>query len=117
MLILQTVTKHTSMSFLEKLFGSKKKGEAPSPQEAIQRLREVQEMLQKKSDFLEKKVDHETQTAKKAGTKNKRGRYDVRNIEFPYNRVCLLLLVRLGEKIKGISKANTCCCMYCCCCA
>ena len=63
------------MSLLEKLFGSKKKGEVPSPQEAIQRLREVQEMLTKKSEFLEKKVDHELQTAKKAGTKNKRGKY------------------------------------------
>ena len=64
------------MSLLEKLFGSKKKGEVPSPQEAIQRLREVQEMLTKKSEFLEKKVDHELQTAKKAGTKNKRGKYN-----------------------------------------
>jgi len=65
------------MSLFEKIFGSKKKGEAPSPQEAIQRLREVQEMLTKKSDFLEKKVEHELATAKKAGTKNKRGEYFV----------------------------------------
>jgi len=63
------------MSLFEKIFGSKKKGKTPSPQEAIQRLREVQDMLTKKSDFLEKKVEHELQTAKKAGTKNKRGNY------------------------------------------
>ena len=63
------------MSLLAKLFGSGKRGEAaPTPQEAIQRLREIEEMLNKKSDFLEKKVDQELATAKKHGTKNKRGR-------------------------------------------
>ena len=62
------------MSFISKIFGSGKKGEkAPTPQEAIQRLRETEEMLQKKADFLEKKVEQELGTAKKAGTKNKRG--------------------------------------------
>ena len=64
------------MSLLAKLFGSGKKGEAaPTPQEAIQRLREIEEMLNKKSDFLEKKVEQELSTAKKHGTKNKRGMY------------------------------------------
>jgi len=63
------------MSRFEQIFGSKKKGETLSPQEAIQRLREGQEILTKKSDFLKKKVEHELQTAKKAGTKNKRGNY------------------------------------------
>ncbi|XP_071092025.1 charged multivesicular body protein 4b-like [Haliotis cracherodii] len=53
-----------------KLFGSKKT--PPTPAEAIQRLRDVEEMLMKKSDFLEKKVEAELQTAKKNGTKNKR---------------------------------------------
>lgn len=66
------------MSLLEKLFGKKKGEAAPSPQEAIQRLREVEEMLTKKSEFLEKKVEHELQTARKAGTKNKRGIYLLR---------------------------------------
>lgn len=62
------------MSLFGKIFGSGKKGEkAPSPQEAIQKLRETEEMLQKKSDFLEKKIDQELATAKKNGTKNKRG--------------------------------------------
>lgn len=62
------------MSFFSKMFGSGKKGDkAPSPQEAIQRLRETEEMLQKKADFLEKKVGQELSIAKKNGTKNKRG--------------------------------------------
>lgn len=61
------------MSLFTKIFGSGKKGEkAPSPTEAIQRLRETEEMLQKKSDFLEKKVDNELNIAKTHGTKNKR---------------------------------------------
>lgn len=60
-------------SFFQRVFGTGKKGEKePTPQEAIQRLREIEEMLMKKSDFLEKKVDSELATAKKHGTKNKR---------------------------------------------
>ncbi|KAK2193602.1 hypothetical protein NP493_11g07038 [Ridgeia piscesae] len=61
------------MSLLAKLFGGGKKGEAPpSPQEAIQRLRGIEEMLQKKTDFLEKKIEQELSIARKNGTKNKR---------------------------------------------
>lgn len=59
---------------LARLFGgSGKKGEMPSPQNAIQKLRETEEMLSKKSEFLEKKIDKELAQAKKAGMKNKRG--------------------------------------------
>ncbi|XP_070758732.1 charged multivesicular body protein 4b isoform X2 [Enoplosus armatus] len=61
------------MSLFGKLFGSGGKGgKAPTPQEAVQRLRETEEMLAKKQDFLEKKIDQELLTAKKNGTKNKR---------------------------------------------
>ncbi|XP_068604060.1 charged multivesicular body protein 4c [Brachionichthys hirsutus] len=45
---------------------------APSPQEAINKLRETEEMLTKKQDFLEKRIDQEILIAKKNGTKNKR---------------------------------------------
>lgn len=62
------------MSLFAKIFGSGGKGgKAPTPQEAIQRLRETEEMLAKKQDFLEKKIEQELVTAKKNGTKNKRG--------------------------------------------
>ncbi|XP_012708629.2 charged multivesicular body protein 4c [Fundulus heteroclitus] len=44
----------------------------PSPQEAIHRLRETEEMLTKKQDYLEKKIEQEIATARKHGTKNKR---------------------------------------------
>lgn len=61
------------MSLFAKLFGGGSKGgKAPTPQEAIQRLRETEEMLAKKQEFLEKKIEQELLTAKKNGTKNKR---------------------------------------------
>ncbi|KAB5567721.1 hypothetical protein PHYPO_G00236130 [Pangasianodon hypophthalmus] len=61
------------MSLFGKLFGSGGKGDkAPSPQDAIQKLRETEEMLSKKQEFLEKKIEAELLTAKKNGTKNKR---------------------------------------------
>ncbi|XP_074503776.1 charged multivesicular body protein 4b [Sebastes fasciatus] len=60
------------MSLIAKLFGGGKSGKAPTPQDAIQRLRETEEMLAKKQDFLEKKIEVELVTAKKNGTKNKR---------------------------------------------
>lgn len=67
-------TSNNKMSLFGKLFGSGGKGgKAPTPQEAIQRLRETEEMLAKKQEFLEKKIDQELMTAKKNGTKNKRG--------------------------------------------
>ncbi|XP_033755825.1 charged multivesicular body protein 4c-like [Pecten maximus] len=59
------------MSIFKSLFGGKNK-ETITPQDAIQKLSEVQEMLMKKSAFLEKKIDGELATAKKNGTKNKR---------------------------------------------
>ncbi|XP_051162245.1 charged multivesicular body protein 4b [Leptopilina boulardi] len=59
------------MSFF-KIFGGKKESAAPTTAEAIQKLRETEEMLIKKQDFLEGKIDLEIQTARKHGTKNKR---------------------------------------------
>ncbi|KAM3921814.1 charged multivesicular body protein 4b [Leptodactylus fuscus] len=61
------------MSVLGKLFGTGgKSGKGPSPQEAIQKLRDTEEMLAKKQEFLEKKIEQELTTARKHGTKNKR---------------------------------------------
>ncbi|XP_022125012.1 charged multivesicular body protein 4c [Pieris rapae] len=60
------------MSFLGKLFGGKKEEKGPTTHEAIQKLRETEELLIKKSEFLEKKVETEIQVARKNGTKNKR---------------------------------------------
>lgn len=62
-----------------KIFGGKSKEQPPTTQEAIQKLRSTEEMLTKKSEFLEKKIDGETETARKLASKNKRGE----------NRVCI----------------------------
>ncbi|KPJ05848.1 Charged multivesicular body protein 4b [Papilio xuthus] len=60
------------MSFLGKLFGGKKEEKGPTTHEAIQKLRETEELLLKKQEFLERKIEGEIQTARKNGTKNKR---------------------------------------------
>ncbi|CAK9817424.1 Charged multivesicular body protein 4b [Anthophora quadrimaculata] len=60
------------MSFFSKVFGGKKEPAPLTTAEAIQRLRETEDMLLKKQDFLETKIELEIQTAKKHGTKNKR---------------------------------------------
>lgn len=61
------------MSFFGKMFGSDKKGsKAPTTGEAIQNLRETEEMLMKKQDFLEKKIEQEISIARKNAKTNKR---------------------------------------------
>lgn len=54
------------------MFGGKK-DEAPSTSDAIQKLRETEDMLYKKQDYLEKKIEMEKKTAKANASKNKRG--------------------------------------------
>lgn len=56
-----------------KIFGGRNKEQPPTIQEAIQKLRSTEEMLTKKSEFLEKKIDTEVATARKFASKNKRG--------------------------------------------
>lgn len=61
------------MSLLGKLFGGKSNAtKAPTPQEAIQKLLEIEDLLRKRQDVLEKKIDEELKTAKTNGVKNKR---------------------------------------------
>ena len=59
------------MSFFGKMFGGKKET-APTTGEAIQKLRDTEEMLTKKQDFLEKKVEAEIAIARKNAKTNKR---------------------------------------------
>jgi len=53
------------------MFGEKK-SDTPTAGEAIQKLRETEEMLMKKQEFLEKKIEQETATARKNAKTNKR---------------------------------------------
>lgn len=68
-----------------KIFGGKNKEQPPTTQEAIQKLRSTEDMLTKKSEFLEKKIDAETDTARKHGLKNKRGKLCVDMIRFTFD--------------------------------
>lgn len=61
------------MSFFSKMFGGKKETTMTTG-EAIQNLRETENMLLKKQEFLENKIKQELEIAKKNGTKNKRGK-------------------------------------------
>lgn len=61
------------MSFFKNLFG-KKEPPAPSTSESIQKLRDTENMLLKKQEFLEQKVEQEHDLAKKNASTNKRGR-------------------------------------------
>ncbi|XP_044773866.1 charged multivesicular body protein 4a isoform X1 [Neomonachus schauinslandi] len=54
----------------QKAGGKKEKG--PTPEEAIQKLKETEKILIKKQEFLEQKIQQELQMAKKHGIKNKR---------------------------------------------
>lgn len=60
------------MSFFGKMFGGKKGDKPMTTGDAIQKLRETEDLLIKKQEFLEKKIELELATAKKNGTKNKR---------------------------------------------
>lgn len=60
------------MSFLSKILGGKKEEKGPTTSEAIMNLRTTEDMLIKKQQFLEKKIDEEIAIAKANGTKNKR---------------------------------------------
>lgn len=66
------------MSKISKFFkgggsaASKGRG-GPSPQEALARLRETEEMLSKKQEYLETRIERELAAARQHGTKNKRG--------------------------------------------
>ena len=50
----------------------KKKEEVPTPADAIQNLRGTEDMLLKKQNFLEKKIESEVEIARKNAKTNKR---------------------------------------------
>lgn len=61
------------MSFFKNIFG-KKEPPAPSTSESIQKLRDTENMLIKKQEFLEQKVEQEHELAKKNASTNKRSK-------------------------------------------
>ena len=61
-----------NMSLLQRMFGGKNKENIPVTEDAIQKLKNTEEMLEKKQEYLEKKIDAENATAKKYAKTNKR---------------------------------------------
>jgi charged multivesicular body protein 4 len=59
-------------TMLGRIFGGKKTVDPKTPQESISKLRETEDMLMKKQDFLEKKIQQETATARANAASNKR---------------------------------------------
>ncbi|CAF0822013.1 unnamed protein product [Didymodactylos carnosus] len=63
-------------SFVSRMFGGTKSGgqqkKANTPQEAIQQLRDVEDVLTKKVEFLEGKINEETEKARRDARTNKR---------------------------------------------
>ena len=67
------------MSFLSSLFVfGKKKERIPTTQEVLQKLRETEEMLHKKSEYLFMKIEEQERVAKQHGVANKRVALQVR---------------------------------------
>ena len=60
------------MSLIQMMFGGKNKESCPTTNEAIQKLKDTEALLEKKQEYLEKKIDHEKEIAKKNAQKNKR---------------------------------------------
>lgn len=65
------------MSFFSKIFSSKKAEPTPTTSESIQKLRDTENMLLKKQEFLEQKLEQELEIAKKNASTNKRGNSSV----------------------------------------
>jgi len=60
------------MSFLKKFFKRKEGSDSPSPGAAIDKLRDTQDMLVKKQEYLEGKVRQEEEVARKNAKTNRR---------------------------------------------
>lgn len=100
------------MSKISNLFkgGSKHKSKGnPSAQEAIHKLRETEEMLTKKQDYLEKKIEQEIAIAKKHGTKNKRGIYIC---FYDGLKKCVHLFLHRGQDTLRLQEVLSCTLLY-----
>lgn len=62
------------MSFLKNIFGGKKAEPTPSTSESIQKLRDTENLLLKKQEHLEHKLEEELKIAKENASSNKRGK-------------------------------------------
>jgi charged multivesicular body protein 4 len=61
------------MNILKNLFGKNENEKPPTTEEAIQKLLEIEDLLKKRSDLLENKIDEQVNIAKKNAATNKKG--------------------------------------------
>ena len=98
------------MSFLGKMFGGKKGDKAPTTGEAIQKLRETEEMLMKKQDFLEKKIESELGIARKNAKTNKRAALQAIKRKKRYDKQLAQIdgtLTTIEQQREALEGANT----------
>ena len=60
------------MSLLQRIFESQNKGNIPVTEDIMQKLKQTEEMFEKKQDYLDMKYDVENATVKKHARTNKR---------------------------------------------
>ena len=87
----------------------KKDGKAPTTGEAIQSLRETEEMLNKKQEFLEKKIESETAIARKNAKTNKQAALRALKRKKRYDRQLQQIdgtLTTMGSAAKALKKAH-----------
>lgn len=97
------------------MFGGKKADAGPTASESIQKLRDTENMLLKKQEFLEQKVEAETKIAKENATTNKRGKSKLIRPIIIVNQICetfvfcrsiffvLFLFLCLRQNVSNIS--------------
>ena len=94
-----------------KIFGGKGgKDKAPTTGEAIQKLRDTEDMLQKKSDFLETKINQEMGIARKNAKTNKRAALQALKRKKRYDRQLQQIdgtLTTIEQQRNALEDANT----------
>ena len=98
------------MSMFAKMFGKGDKDKAMTTGEAIQKLRENEEMLMKKQEHLEKKVETEVSTARKNAKTNKRVALAALKRKKRYEKQLQQLdgtLTTLEQQREALESANT----------
>jgi len=79
------------MDKLKKLFRKKPRVESDSHQPTLHKLKDMEEMLEKKQVYIEEKIKEQLQLAKKHGMKNKHGKMSCLGIEKEKDLICISL--------------------------
>jgi seryl-tRNA synthetase len=91
-------------ALIGKIFGAKKRDKPQPTGKAIQSLRETEEMVKKRKDFLEKKIDSELFEARKNAKTNRRMAMNALKMKKRYDKY-LQKTERLQQQMEETSKA------------